>query len=233
MKAATQSANGTNRLPSGAEPVREVVIRLRDVRRLVLSLQGISELVINRMHEKGRQQILESGQAKKGKAKSTEPRDSPEVQMNNARHVSLDGWDGIHAGSFKGAIISAARFVDGLTMASLKAAVFIVKDGESESGTPLVKIDGKPRMSFEMGRTKTGQPKPMFRPMYMPWSCELTVDFNLHILGSVENCVNLVSLAGDCGVGDTRANAKESVTQSGGRWEVTGVKEVRRTAKSK
>lgn len=207
-------------MASKATESKTIVIAPIKLFKLRLKLIGTAPLVINRMSAKMRAQIAQSGEAKKGKHKKVAERDSPEDQMNDARHISTDGWDGIHAGSFKGAIVTAARSVEGLTLASLKAAVRIVADGYGVDGSPLVKIHGKPTLFHNICRTATGQPIPRYRPRYWPWHCNLTIEFNAHILGSEENAVNLVALAGLGGVGDVRTNAKESYTQDGGTWEI-------------
>lgn len=133
----------------------------------------------------------------------------------------MDGWDGIHAGGIRAAIIDAARSVDGLTMTALKQAIFVRADGLSPEGSPLVRLYGPSPVKFSnMCRTTTGVAYPRHRPIYHGWEATLTLEINGHIL-SQEAAVNLVSLAGfTCGLGEWRPTSPKSKTGDYGRFEI-------------
>jgi hypothetical protein len=84
-----------------------------------------------------------------------DPKDFDEV-YRNAAHIAKAGWYGIPASAFRNAIISVCRTV-GFKMTLAKLSVFVIADGFSADGTPLVKITkGKPIKDFRPARNDNG-----------------------------------------------------------------------------
>jgi len=208
------TGNGT----SGSEndPEAVVIPRLK-ILRLRLVVRGITPLVICRWDDK----VKADMEAKtEGKAANKKAPKDPEAEWNAARHLSTEGWDGVHAGGIRAAIIDAARSVEGLTMTALKQAIFIRADGMCPKGTPLVRIDGKPEKFTTMCRTTTGVAYPRHRPIYKKWSLTLNLEVNEHLV-SRDAAVNLISLAGfTCGLGEWRPTSPKSRTGDMGRFEI-------------
>lgn len=187
------------------------------IHTLKIPVVGITPLLMCKFDEKVKRQMEEKTE---GKAKNAKQPKDPEAEWNAARHISADGWDGIHAGGIRAAIIDAARSVDGLTMTELKQAIFIKADGWSKDGTPLVRIIGAPEKHSGMCRTTTGVAYPRHRPIYREWSAVITLTINGHILNE-EQAVNLVSIAGfTCGVGEWRPTSPKSKTGDCGRFMI-------------
>lgn len=212
--------------PSEPTPVTIQIPKL-NILSIRLKVLGITPLIQCRFDEKVKQAMADKTEGKAANKKS--PKD-PEAEWNAARWISTEGWDGIHAGGLRAAIIDAARSVDGLTMTELKQAVFVKADGRSKDGSPLVRIYGpKPEKFSNMCRTTTGVAYPRHRPMYKVgdewnegWGMILQLELNAHIL-SQEAAVNLVSLAGfTCGVGEWRPTSPKSKTGDNGRFKIIG-----------
>ena len=202
--------------PAAPEVAEVSIPRLR-ILTLKLPIRGLTPLLMCRFDEKVR---AEMEARTEGKASNKKAAKDPEREWNAARWLSTDGWDGIHAGGIRAAIIDAARSVEGLTMTALKQGVFVVADGYSPDGAPLVRIVGKAERFSNMCRTTTGVAYPRHRPIYKEWGAVLTLQVNEHIL-SRDAAVNLVNIAGfTCGLGEWRPTSPKSRTGDFGRFAV-------------
>jgi hypothetical protein len=190
-----------------------------NMQEISLRLIGTTPLVQHRFGEKARNQIYETqkagSQAKKGKKR--EPKDF-EANYQQARHIaatttdgSEPGWDGIHAGGFRHAMVDACGIV-GFHMTKGKKALFVLADGYERDGTPLVKIaKGEPRQVIHPARNASGGADLRSRPMWdAGWECILRVRFDADMF-SYTDIVNLVARVGcQCGIAEGRPNSKES-----------------------
>lgn len=218
-KAKTQTAAGE------AEDFSPVVIMPILKKTVEIPIVGITPLIICNFSEKSRNQIEETQTKGKGAVKAKKEAKDIEQCFNLARYIAdPEGWDGCNAVSFRAAMISACRLVDGLTMTNAKQLVFVEPDGyEKPSMIPLVRIYGEPechRGSVRVGKDKTADLR--YRPMYFPWKAVLRINFNPKWI-SEESIANLVAIAGDaCGVGEWRPTAPKSFTGTYGRWKIDG-----------
>ena len=239
VKANNPAANGTREITragtlevvpgakgkaaKGREVSGPIEVPQLQILHMSFPIRGITPLLVCKFDEKVKREMEEKTE---GKAKNKKAPKDPEAEWNAARHISTKGWDGIHAGGIRAAIIDAARSVDGLTMTELKQAVFVKADGYSKEGAPLVRIYGEPRKFSNMCRTTTGVAYPRHRPIYENWSAVLTIDANGAIL-SREALANLVSLAGfTCGLAEWRPTSPKSKTGDYGRFEIVDRSEV-------
>jgi hypothetical protein len=220
----TEARRGRGRAGAAPAAPAQLVIPKLQVVTLRFEVRGITPLLICKFDEKVKGEISEKME---GKAKNKKEAKDPEKEWNAARHIAVrsmiggkPGWDGVHAGGIRAAIIDAGRMVDGLTMTELKQKVFVIADGYSKEGAPLVKIDGIGRMHQAMCRTTTGVAYPRYRPMYDEWGATI----RLNVVGlSPENAANLLSIAGfTCGVGEWRPTSPKSKTGDCGRFEIVG-----------
>ena len=93
-------------------PEEAISIKAPDFRFLEINIRGTSPLVVNRFSAKAIEMMRatqEAGSAAKSK-KTREPKDF-DALFENAKHVSNDGWEGIHAAAFRNGAISACRAV--------------------------------------------------------------------------------------------------------------------------
>jgi hypothetical protein len=192
------------------------------MQRLELTLVGTAPLVINRFPAKAMEQMMAKqaagSQAKKGKVREAKDFDAA---FNGARHISTEGWDGIHAGAFRKAMISACRLVN-FKMTLAKLSLFVDADGlDAIDGTPLVRIiAGEPERTDLPVRNATGVIDIRTRPMWREWSVLLRVRFDAEQF-SATDVANLVSRVGaQVGIGEGRADSKDSAGVGWGHFEV-------------
>lgn len=183
-----------------------------NMREFAITIIGMAPLMICRFSQKAMEAMMAKHKAgstgKKGRVK--EARDF-EADFNGARHLSTDGWDGIHAAAFRNGMISACRLV-GFKMTIAKMAVFITPDGfDVVDGVPLVRIIGEtPKMSVMHTRNQTGVIDLRSRPRWDKWRCNLRVSYDADQFTATD-VVNLLSRVGaQVGVGEGRPDSKSS-----------------------
>lgn len=191
------------------EPLR---ITTQRVDTLVLTVVGVSPLIVSRFDEKAKEMMLAAQQTKTRKAK--EPKD-PEKEFERRRYRLPDGRDGFPAVGFKGAIVGGARLFDGITMTGLKQQIYVHGEGTEQ----LVAIDGLCTMREDTVRVGQGVADLRYRPMYWPWRAELRIDFLPSQL-SHESVIALVEAGGFGGVGEWRPSAPKSLTGTYGRFTI-------------
>jgi len=191
------------------------VVRLTPIRRetLEVNIQGVSPLIPHRWSEKARRMMREKQMGSAARAKH-DPK-VPEDEAEAALYRLADGRPGMPATAFKAATTAAARLYDGVTMASLKAALFVHGEGEEQ----LVPILGDMTLREDTPRNSGGTADLRYRYSFWPWSAVLRVEF-LPTLIDAESVINLIDAGGNGGVGDWRPSAPKSMTGTFGRYEV-------------
>jgi len=188
------------------------------------NIRGNAPFVQNAFPEKARNEIRATQEAgstgKKGKKR--EPKDF-QAAYENAKHVSTDGWAGIPASAFRAAMVSACKTV-GFMMTRAKQAIFIVADGFSRDGYPLVKItNGEPHYSEMYVRPEKGGVDLRPRPMWDPgWEATVRVRYDADLF-TLQDCANLLMRAGiQVGVGEGRPDSKKSCGMGWGTFDILG-----------
>ena len=141
----------------------------------------------------------------------------------NAFHMSVQGWHGIPASSFRNAMISACR-ICGFQMTKAKLAVFAEADGfDKVDGIPLIKIQGKPHSVTHQVRNATGVADLRVRAMWDKWSCKLRLRYDADLF-SLEDISNLLARVGEqVGIGEGRPDSKMSGGMGWGTFRIKGV----------
>jgi hypothetical protein len=190
--------------------------------RQVYRLIGTAPLVVCKFSAKSREQIKakqeQGSQAKAGGTKRA-PKDFDAV-YEQAKHISTEGWEGIHAGAFRSAMIDACRLVT-VKMTFAKMGIFVEPpDGfDADEGVPLVRIIGKSKRFEAMGRSGD-IPDIRIRPMYFPWEMNLRLKFDSDMF-SATSIANLLARAGQqVGIGEGRPYSKNSAGQGWGTFEI-------------
>lgn len=188
----------------------------------VFECRGIAPLVIHRFSSKTKEQMkqkMETGKAA-GSKKNREAK-STDSMFEESRYRSKDGWDGVHAGAFRAALISACRLV-GFKMTLAKMSVFIIQDGwdAEEPQIPLVRIYGKAVKQEDMARVETGQPYVTVRAAYRDWSVKLRIrwDGDQFTLSDISNLLSRVGM--QVGIGEGRPDSKNSAGMGWGLFEL-------------
>ena len=161
-----------------------------------MDIKGTSPLVINKFSAKAQAQMEAkqmAGQA--GKTRRSHDAKDFESLYNECRHISSDGWDGFHAAAIRNACISACRAA-GYTMTKAKLALFVVADGfDRDDGTPLIRINGEPKMVISQTRNQTGVIDLRPRAHFMDWSATVTLQWDNGML-TQNDVVNLLARVG-------------------------------------
>lgn len=189
-----------------------VAIKPPDFRVIELEIEGTSPLVINRFSAKAIEQMRatqEAGSTAKSK-RLREPKDF-DALFENAKHVSDQGWEGIHAASFRNGAISACRAC-GFRMTHAKLAFSVYADGfDRVDGAPLVRLTkGVAEQYIAPTRNATGVVDLRCRPMYREWGALLRIRYDAGML-SAADVTNLVVRVGlQVGIGEGRPDSKAS-----------------------
>jgi hypothetical protein len=186
----------------------------------IFTIQGTTPYVQNRFG--ARDDLMrshEEGSVGKNKKKRT-PKNFNAL-YEKAKHRAEDGWCGIPAGAFRAAMISACRVV-GFKMTLAKLSVFVDEDGfDKEDGTPLVRITGKERRNDAPVRNFTGVIDIRARPMWSPgWSAKVRIRWDADQFSLTDVTNLLARVGGQVGIGEGRADSRESVGVGWGHFRV-------------
>jgi len=203
---------------------KTVTISAPKLQTAVFEVKGIAPLVIHRFSAKTKAEMklkMETGKAASSK-KNREPKNTDETYQE-ARYISKDGWDGLHAGAIRSAMISACRLV-GFKMTLAKLSIFVIQDGwdAQEPQIPLIRIYGKPQKQEDMARVETGQPYVTVRAAYHDWSAKIKIRWDADQFTN-DDIFNLLYRAGmQVGIGEGRPDSKKSAGMGWGLFEVKG-----------
>jgi hypothetical protein len=199
-----------------------VAITPPDFRHLAIQIRGIAPLVINRFSAKAMEMMKQTQEAG-STARSRKTRESKDFDQlfESAKHVSDDGWEGIHAAAFRNAAISACRAC-GFKMTHAKLAFSVMQDGfDRVDGAPLVRLtEGAAEQWIAPTRNATGVIDLRSRPMYRQWATTLRIRYDAGMLTDAD-VVNLISRVGmQVGVGEGRPDSKNSAGLGFGLFEI-------------
>lgn len=199
-----------------------VAITPPDFRHLAIQIRGIAPLVINRFSAKAMEMMKQTQEAG-STARSRKTRESKNFDQlfESAKHVSDDGWEGIHAAAFRNAAISACRAC-GFKMTHAKLAFSVMQDGfDRVDGAPLVRLtEGVAEQWIAPTRNATGVIDLRSRPMYRQWATTLRIRYDAGMLTDAD-VVNLISRVGmQVGVGEGRPDSKNSAGLGFGLFEI-------------
>lgn len=193
-----------------------------DFRRLEINIQGTAPLVINRFSAKA-MEIMRQTQEAGSTAKSRKQREAKDFEAlyEGAKHISDEGWEGIHAAAFRNAAISACRAC-GFKMTHAKLAFMVLQDGfDRVDGAPLVRLtSGEAEPWVAPTRNATGVVDLRCRPLYREWSATLRIRYDAGMLTS-DDVVNLIARVGlQVGIGEGRPDSKMSAGLGFGLFEI-------------
>ena len=200
-----------------------------------LWIRGTAPLVVHKFSHKAKMAIKAKQEAGStaGTKRKKDAKDFEEC-FNGARHLSMEGWDGIPAAAFRNACISACRLV-GFKMSMAKLSIFILEDGwDADEGTPLVRIiGGEPRMLESMVRVG-GIQKTVdiaVRPQWLDWGARLRFRYDADQF-TASDIVNLIARVGaQVGVCEGRPDSTSSAGMGWGTFEISDEKTVMKLAK--
>ena len=179
-----------------------VTIQRLERGRTTVFLLSTSALVMNRMAEKARQQLLLPSRRTNQATRDRVLKHNPHEEFRNSvyRCRDLDAPTAFHFphGAFKKAMASASIDTEGATKAETGRLVKILDETVHVYGLPYLYMDVVRQAGI--GRT----PDIRTRAMFPAWACKLTVQYITTRIREVD-IVNLLANAGDvCGIGDGR-----------------------------
>ena len=201
---------------------QNVTIKPPNFGSAIFHIRGCAPLVIHRFSAKTKQQMkdkMETGKAASSK-KNREPK-STDALFDEARYRSKDGWDGLHAGAIRSAMISACRLV-GFKMTLAKLSIFVEADGwdDQEPQIPLIRIYGDAVKQEDMARVETGQPYVTVRAAFHDWSADVRLRWDADQF-TLQDVTSLLCRAGmQVGVGEGRPDSKNSAGMGWGLFTV-------------
>ena len=201
---------------------QNVTIKPPNFGNAIFHIRGCAPLVIHRFSAKTKQQMkdkMETGKAASSK-KNREPK-STDALFEEARYRSKDGWDGLHAGAIRSAMISACRLV-GFKMTLAKLSIFVEADGwdDQEPQIPLIRIHGDAVKQEDMARVETGQPYVTVRAAFHDWSADVRLRWDADQF-TLQDVTSLLCRAGmQVGVGEGRPDSKNSAGMGWGLFTV-------------
>ena len=195
------------------ERVEHLVIAPPNFKVAAFRIRGTTPLVIHAFPQKAKEQIHATQEAG-STAKKGRKREAKDFQAcyEAAKHVSSDGWCGIHAAAFRNACISACK-LSGFAMTRAKISIRCLEDGWSKDGaTPLVKITkGEPQYREDAVRNADKSCDLRARPMWLPgWEAavRLSFDADQFTLPDVANLMMRVGM--QIGICEGRADSPKS-----------------------
>ena len=201
---------------------KAIQISAPDFRSIQLTIRGTTPLVINRFSAKAMQQMQETQEAgSTARSKKIRQPKNFDALFEDAKHVSDEGWEGIHAASFRNGAISACRAC-GFKMTHAKLAFSVIQDGfDRIDGAPLVKlIEANAEKWIAPTRNATGVIDLRSRPMYKTWKANLRIRFDAGML-TESDVVNLIARVGvQVGIGEGRPDSKNSAGLGFGLFEI-------------
>lgn len=207
--------------------VEAVAIKPPNIQTAVFRIVGNAPYVQNKFSAKAREE-MKSKQEQGSTARSKKVRVAKDflALYEAAIHHSPEGWEGLPASGFRGALIKACSLV-GFHMTKARLSIFIEADGfDVDDGTPLVRfVKGKPRYSEHMVRLETGVADIRARPMWDPgWEADLRIRFDADqfTLADVSNLLMRVGL--QVGIGEGRHDGKKTTSfgMGWGTFEIGG-----------
>jgi hypothetical protein len=198
-----------------------VVIKPARLKTAAFRIVGTAPLVQARFSAKAMQAMMSKmalgSQAAKSRAKPARDFDD---DFECAKHIGVDGRQGIPAGAFRQAMISACRLV-GFKMTLAKLSVFVVADTfDRVDGIPLIHFSGDPERTEMAVRNATGVADIRVRPMWRAWSATVHITFDEDQFSSADVMNLMVRVGQQVGIGEGRPDSRDSAGLGWGTFRV-------------
>jgi hypothetical protein len=166
-----------------------------------VTIVGTSPIIFNQFPEKAKKMML--AKQMKEVQKGREAKD-PEADYQNSMYRLSDGRVGFPALAIKQAVVGAARTVQGVTMALLRGAIFIIPE-DLETGLISVTYEEKDlHRRDDVVRVGMGVADIRVRAEITHWSMTFKIKIDGDVL-TIPQTVNLLNKAGfACGLGEWR-----------------------------
>lgn len=221
-KSSAAKKNGAGAAPEALDDIRGLSIPRPKIQSAVLSLKGISPLIMHKWSAKAIA-MLEGSQT--GKAKAQKEARRPVEEAYEGAYIvpgmedKDDGEFGkfyFPAPAFKHAFLyGVAQTSDVRQFPKTKAAGWVFVDAD-----PIIAAE-QIRMRTDTGRIGQGTATMIYRLQFDDWTADLPVSYNANAI-SLEQVVALFDLGGTGGVGEWRPTSPKNKSGDFGRFVVTG-----------
>lgn len=196
---------------------------------LVVPIRGITPVIPHQWSEKavGMMRDKQFGLPQQ-KRQPKNPEEEAEAAMYRLPASPEDleqyptGYPAMPATAFKGAMVSACRFFEGLPMTQGRLLIFIQGEGPDQ----LIRLHGTEAVREDLPRNATGVVDLRYRTQLLAgttgvedWRADITVIYPETLL-TTESVLALVDAAGRVGVGDWRPGSPKSNTGTYGMFKV-------------
>lgn len=203
------------------ETTMTVQITAPDIQMLSLRVDGTAPYMQCAFSEKA-QNAIRAQQEAGSTARSKKNREAKDFDQcaRDATHISLDGWAGIPAASFRAAMISACKLV-GYKMTLAKLSFWVIPDGfDRVTRDPLVRIYGEPVTDIRPVRLPNGNPDMRARPLWPEWHATVSISYDAGQF-QPSDVVNLMMRVGEqVGIGEGRPDSRKSAGIGFGTFKV-------------
>lgn len=186
----------------------EIILKRISTQETVITLEG-DTLLINRFHEKAKQIILDTQEAKakeltKPKHKLRDKQESYEL----AKYLNREGKDSIPVLMVKQAVVSARKFAGlALTEEFLNGVFYIKCDQDGLIPLTYSKVEMEARgegQPVQVGPWNAKKPDFRYRPLYSNWSVSLHISYRADLI-KIDSLLALFENAGfSVGIGEWR-----------------------------
>ena len=179
----------------------------------VLHLRGTTPLIMNRMPNKYRKEMLIGGKPKRTDADKQGLRQNPRAEFKSGLHFFEEAWeprdtDGnvlgppTHVGfptvAFKAAMIETTKDLPGIAGTQVKRLVFLPDEYAPIYGVPQLRMD----VTRQAGMTRA--PQMTTRPEFPVWESLLVVRYASPMLNQKKIATLLANAGIICGIGEYR-----------------------------
>ena len=203
--------------PKAKQAGQPIVLERLNDDKITVPIIGSTPVIPHKWSEKalGMMRAKQFGQTVKVKR---DPKDPEEDAIAATYWIDQEkDLAGIPAVSFKGAMVSACRFFEGLSMTEARTLFYV--EGIQVESDILVPIIGEKKLREDTTRNATGVADIRYRYQWWPWRCELTVRYPTKILAP-NSVLALIDGAGRVGVGDWRPGSPKSNTGTYGVFRI-------------
>lgn len=209
-----------SKAPKGAVELTKIVDEA-----ITVPIVGLTPVIPHRWAEKAKNmmRIKQFGQTQEKRL----PKD-PEEEAESAMYRLPDGRPGIPSTAFKGAMVAACRFFEGLPMTEGRLLIYVRGEGPDQ----LVALSGTEQVREDMPRNATGVVDLRYRTALLagvegvdPWRANITIVYPPRLI-SKNSVLNLLDAAGRVGVGDWRPGSPKSNTGTYGCFRIDETRQV-------
>jgi hypothetical protein len=196
--------------------------RIKDS-EITIPIVGLTPVIPHQWAEKAKRMMRQNQAA--GDVRRTKPKREPKIMEEEAEAAMYrlpDGRPGMPATAFKGAMVAACRFFNGIPMTEGRLMIFIRGEGPDQ----LVPLSGTEKVREDMPRNATGVVDLRYRTALLagvegiePWRADVTIVYPPALI-TASAILALLDAAGRVGIGDWRPGSPKSNTGTFGTFRV-------------